>query len=747
MGMVAAMTRQRRRWIIAASAAAALVIVIGVYAVPRLGGGPLRAAVAAPALPGPQICGSPALNSPWSYTGAAGSYASGTVGLPTFGSAGTDFPGATAGLVIAAGNNTAAAAAGAYQLNSTVVYFEPGAHTIQGVMFAGHNSAYVGGYTPGAGAAVLDGVNGGTASGNGGSFLASEHASANNTVGNTWEYLTVKNYSASVNGGIMGNVNGGGSSDGDVYKYDTIGPNEYGFVGSSSPPALSTTGSPGQGGGYGINLGSYDTVEYSCLTGNAQGGYNGSGVIGDVIANNEITGNGLGLYPDVSGAGGSPHSCGCSGGGKLFLSVNADIVGNYVHDNYNAGIWMDFNNTGTLISHNYVSGNWGEGIFVEASYNTNIADNTVTGNGWAADGAWPAGVGGGACFGGISCTNGFGPVTGAGGGNPYAAIYLPNSGGDSQLSSIAIPPTIAVPGCASSCSTTSRYPGHLYVQRNNLANNFGGVQVYTDTNRYPGNINNDSACSTALGPLNQNNNATYKAQTKVLATTSDTAISGASVTSTAGTKTLCTNYGVATGAQGQQASVVTAPDTGMGVFDQSTGNFLGNVATVTSAQAFTLDRSPGAAYTAGDPLLLSAYGGCGPADYFGGALGTTSGTPAANYWDHCIWGSRNVTVTGNTFSIDAGAVTGCTTGNLCGYQQAVAFNAGVPALLQYWDSYPALIAKASAGLGNVWSGNTYMWAGGGPGAWQFEAGSQGTTVTRTAWQAAPYNQDAGSTFG
>ncbi len=81
---------------------------------------------------------------------------------------------------------------------------------------------------------------------------------------------------------------------------------------------------------------------------------------------------------------------------------------------------------------------------------------------------------------------------------------------------------------------------------------------------------------------------------------------------------------------------------------------------------------------------------------------------------------------------------------MCGFMENAAFNAGQPRLMQFWDSYPNYIAKASGGLGNVWSDNTYVWSG--PGGWKFWAAIQGNEVSRHQWQAAPYGQDAGSTF-
>jgi hypothetical protein len=710
---------------------------------PHDGGPPIRVGDDGPSA-GTPICGQPILDSPWNYNGAPGTYTTSgkPAGLPTFSAAGTDFPHATSVLVVAAGDNTSAGDSGAYQVNNTVVYFEPGIHTIQDGMYTGHNSAYVGGYTVAVGKAIIDGVNGATTTGNGGAYLSLSKPSANSLVNNTWEYLTIKNYTSSQNNSVMGNINGGGSDEGDVYKYDTIGPNEYGYSGSSTPPRTGKS----NGGGYAIDLGSHTTVEYDCLTRDAQGAFNGGGV-DDVISSNEISWNGLGEYPDSAGAGGSPYSCGCSGGGKLFYSVNADVVNNWVHNNYNVGIWFDFDNTGALISHNYVAFNWGEGIEYEASYNADISDNTLVGNGWASDGPWPTGVGGGRCFGNVSCTNGEGPITGAGGGFPYAAIYLPNSGGNSSLRTIFVPSTIAVPNCSTNCTVRSRYPGELLVQGNMLMDNFGGVVVYTDTNRYPGNIDADSACSVPLGALDQPNSSIYYQQTKVLTTNADAAISGSSVTSTGGTTTLCDNYGASGGSGGsggQQGGAVEAPSVGMAVYDLKSGAFLGKVASVTSATAFTLSDSPGD--ESGASLLLSAYGGCGPADYFGGSLGVSSGAPADRYWDNCIWGSRNVTVSGNTFALDARAVTGCTVSAMCGVMAAISFNAGVPPLMQFFDSYQKYIANASSGLGNVWSGNVYTWTGGGPGGWRFQAGAQGTAVNRTQWQASPYDQDVGSSF-
>jgi hypothetical protein len=709
---------------------------------PRVVPGTLATGGPAPAA-GQAVCGRPILRSRWGYDGEPGTFrTSGThPGLPTFGAAGTDFPTAGSITVVPAGDNTAAAQAGRYQVNHAVVYFEPGVHTIRGVMYTGHDSAYVGGYTAAAGKAVLDGVDGGTGgTGKGGSFLASSTPSSGNNVSDTWEYLTIENYSASRDNAVMGNVNGGGSDNGDVYRFNTIGPNEFGYSGAGTAPRSGES----SGGGYAIDAGSDTTIEGNCLTRNAQGAFNASDAVNLNIRHNEISRNGLGEYPDTAGGpGASPFACGCSGGGKILSSLNTNFVRNYVHDNYNVGIWFDFDNAGASISHNFIASNWGQGIMYEASYNAHITANTLVGNGWASHGQWPAGVGGKACFNGVSCAGGYGPVTGAGGGNPYGAVDLSNSGGSSALTTVPVPAGQGIRRCGSGCTMKARYSGQLLVTGNVLRDNFGGVKVYTDTNRYPGNIDNDSACGPPLGVLGQVSNATYYQQNRVLTTDADTTVSGDSVTSAGGTRTLCANYGQPGGSGGEVGASARAPAVGMGVYNLNSGAFVGTVASVRDAKAFTLSKPAGR--LSGASLLLSAFGGCGPADYFGGRLGATSGRPPARYLDNCIWGSRNVTVTGNLFSASAGVITGCSTGkNLCGYMVAVGFDAGVPPLMQFFDGYPRLIASATGGLGNVWARNSYVWSG--PGGWQFQAGLQGHGISRAQWQHAPYGQDAGSTF-
>ena len=699
-----------------------------------------------------RVCNQPILNAPWQYHGAAGTFTtSGTpAGLPTFGSPGTDFPNATKVIVVPPGDNTSAAHGGDYMVTNTIVYFEPGMHDIRGLMYAGDHSAYVGGYTAAAGKAIINGVDGATnGTGKGGSAFEQSHPIANDAVYDTWEYLTIENFTSDVNSSVMGNIDGGSWDIGDVYKYNTIGPNEYAYTGGTTAPTLNTDRAPGQGGGYAINAKSFTTVEYNCITRNAQGGVNIDDAVNPRILHNEFSYNGLGEYPDVGGSGASPHSCGCSSNlGKIFYSLNTDIIGNYIHDGYNNGLWIDTNESGANISKNYIASNWSQGIMYEASYNANISDNTLVGNGWPSHGLWPTGYHGGTCSQGVSCRYGFGADTAGGDGLSYSAIYLPNSGGDSGLSKVRIPSTLTVPRCASPCTITSRYSGHLYVTGNRFINNFGGINVYSDPSRFPSVTTRNASCDEPLGALHQPNNATYYMQYKELLTGSDTSISGTSASSADGTQTLCTDYDSATpGSDTTYTETPKTPVAGMYVFDQSTGKQVGTVASAASPHAFTLTAPPPeGVYNSGDPLLLQQGGGCSFPDYAGATKpGQVTGNPAARYWDHCLWGSRNITISGNDFVINAAQVSGCTNANGCGWNQQTVFNPGVVNLDRLWFGMISGIKSADGGLGIVWSGNKYQWQG--PGGWSFHSGLQGSAddMTRAAWLSQ--GQDSGSTFG
>jgi parallel beta-helix repeat protein len=191
--------------------------------------------------------------------------------------------------------------------------------------------------------------------------------------------------------------------------------------------------------GAALGMGSANIVEHDCLTHNGQYGLNAGGS-GTEFNYNEIAWNGISYFPDTN--------CGCSGGIKYWDATNATIVGNYIHDNYSVGLWVDTDNAGFLIKNNYISDNWAEGIVYEISYNADITENTLVDNGW-----------------------GVGSATA--GGFPYGdAIYINGSGGDSNVA--------------------SAFAGTFEITNNVLTDNWDGVVVYQNPNRLCGSTANSS---------------------------------------------------------------------------------------------------------------------------------------------------------------------------------------------------------------------------------------------------------------
>ncbi len=191
--------------------------------------------------------------------------------------------------------------------------------------------------------------------------------------------------------------------------------------------------------GAGVIVDSNGVLNDDCLTENGQYGfqtYSGSDsvpVTNLTITNSEISYNDTKNY-DKDGAG----TCGCTGGGKFWNDLGATVTGNYIHDNESVGLWMDTNNTGFNISDNYFSHNWDVGIQYEISYNVSITDNTFVDNAWI-----------------------------AGPNNPgTGAIEINNSG--------------------SSSSVAGPYNTQSVISGNVLTDNWGGIDIYEDADRYCG---------------------------------------------------------------------------------------------------------------------------------------------------------------------------------------------------------------------------------------------------------------------
>jgi hypothetical protein len=225
-----------------------------------------------------------------------------------------------------------------------------------------------------------------------------------------------------------------------------------------------------------------NTVQDDCLSYNGQYGFQSSqrngfgkdsltgGPYNVNIKNNEIDFNdtcdwegtlnnsavGWTNYNPVPAAN-RPSDCGTvnpngnSGGFKLWQTNGVTISGNYIHDNYGPGGWVDTDNANTTFDSNYISGNDDDAIIEEISYNFSITNNTLVKND---------------IIGGL-----------ANAGFPQPAIYVSESGSDTTFGGI--------PACGeTSCSDQSSYKTQSVISGNVLTDNGGGVFLWSDSNRY-----------------------------------------------------------------------------------------------------------------------------------------------------------------------------------------------------------------------------------------------------------------------
>ena len=678
--------------------------------------------------PAPQtrVCGQAVLHSPYKYSGYHGSsittFGSGQFGLPTFGSAGSDYPNVTKGYIVPPGDQSGLSTA---PLNDDriLVYFEPGRHVSLDEIDPGDDSVYLGGYSPAAGEATLDhNHRPGT------TFMS---YASNVTI----KYLTIKNYDGN------GDADSFGGSIVDMYggyhwtvDYNTVGPNG------------SKLGDPNTG--YGIGVGSDSEYKYNCVIQNGEGGFN-NGTATDSLKNpapwggpanytidhNEIAGNAIatcqpewgckeGVWDDPNGV---------AGGIKLFWSLNGTVNYNYVHDNYGVGIWPDTNNSGMDISYNYISNNFDGAIFYEASFNANITHNTVTGNGTN-----PKGPGEWAGY-----PEGWGPAADGGPSFVTGAIAIYSSGGSTNIQ-----------------SGNTRYAGQLNVTGNHLVNNFGGIAAFQDRNRFCGEGADGGADTCTLNGTysgGKTKGTPYYVQPTSYTDKPALSEGSASLTAIGG---FDTNYDGSRTKPGPgwivRAYNADSGDPVSGLLpDGETIASCSSNSSCTLAKAATATVSDGKLGSTPIEIETGPPGGCGMYDLIGSKAGASTGSPANPYFDNCNWWNQNLTVSGNTFVMNAnptktfkpGSVTNCTAANGCGYMVLYA-SSGACTTGCFWSPYADEVSTdriISGQAHNAFSNNTYSWIG--PGAWTFEAGVTGNVLSWSDWRDSPHHQDAGSTLG
>lgn len=330
--------------------------------------------------------------------------------------------------------------------------------------------------------------------------------------------------------------------------------------------------------GAGMMIGSNNVVRYNCITNNEQYGfnaYNPNDPTNITMDHNEIS------YNNTYDWEAKIDGCGCTGGGKFWSSKDVEVTNNYVHHNHSVGIWADNNNRGFLIEGNYINDNDSQAIFYETSYNAKISNNYIARNA-IKDGPSNPGF-------------------------PTAAIYLSEAGADSRVD--------------------TDYNVTLDVTNNRFVDNWGGVTLWENADRYCG-----SPANTSTG----------------------------------------------------ECSLVNP-----------------TVVTDTSCNATNINNAP--------------------------------------YYNDCRWKTQNVRVTNNTFeSTPASIGANCTFNNHCGVQAIISNYGTYPA----WSPYKATVIQNAItyNQNNKFLNNTYK------GSWQFIPFETGNNKSFAQWQAAPTNQDTGSTY-
>jgi hypothetical protein len=194
--------------------------------------------------------------------------------------------------------------------------------------------------------------------------------------------------------------------------------------------------------GAGVFLGPDSVTRYNCLSHNGEYGFSSYAAHGDrnvVLDHNEIVGNNTYNWEK------HVYGCGCSGGGKFWDTNGGTVTNNWSHDNRGPAFWPDTDNNNFDFENNDVEGNDGPGIIVEISYNVQVERNLFVRNALKEGPTNP--------------------------GFPTGAIYIEESGGDSRV--------------AARYSTIS-------IADNTFVDNWSGVVLFEDANRFCGSPGNSS---------------------------------------------------------------------------------------------------------------------------------------------------------------------------------------------------------------------------------------------------------------
>ncbi|NML39715.1 right-handed parallel beta-helix repeat-containing protein [Chitinophaga sp. G-6-1-13] len=205
--------------------------------------------------------------------------------------------------------------------------------------------------------------------------------------------------------------------------------------------------------GAGLMAGPNNVYRYNCIKDNGQYGINSccgtelNEVVNFVLDHNEITGNNTDDWErKIDG-------CGCTGGVKFWINKNATVTNNWVHHNKGVGLWLDNNNRGFVIENNYINDNDGNGLMIEAGYDARVRFNNFKKN---------------AVVAGMESAR-------KGDYFPVPAIYISEAGSPRGFNLKTSP---------------------MLISNNNFENNWGGVVLWENANRYSGSSANTHQAGT-----------------------------------------------------------------------------------------------------------------------------------------------------------------------------------------------------------------------------------------------------------
>ncbi|NLU91929.1 right-handed parallel beta-helix repeat-containing protein [Chitinophaga sp. Ak27] len=205
--------------------------------------------------------------------------------------------------------------------------------------------------------------------------------------------------------------------------------------------------------GAGLMAGPNNIYRYNCIKDNGQYGINSccgtelNEVENFVLDHNEITGNNTDDWEKKI------EGCGCTGGAKFWINKNVMVTNNWVHHNKGVGLWLDNNNRGFVIENNYINDNDGNGLMIEAGYDARVRFNNFKKNAIVA-----------------------GMLNMQHGDNfPVPAIYISEAGSPRGFNLKTSP---------------------MLISKNNFENNWGGVVLWENPNRYSGSSGNTHIAGT-----------------------------------------------------------------------------------------------------------------------------------------------------------------------------------------------------------------------------------------------------------